>query len=279
MIRAAERLMFAVAILMLTAGSAAAGWEAGTKIGFDSNVGRSVRTGKSDGYLLAYAGFSREPTGESRGDWVFSASAEGAAFASVTDLDYAAITLSPGWVYFPRAGWMITIGPIFQAKTVKDSDQSAATFGGKVELRERMGEKAYLAEHYAYRDSRASSDLYSYRENAVGALLGVNWTPALSTGIGYEFSRGDSFLSIGTSAAASGGTGGGGGGMMTGTFSPAFGSNVVKERVDRHEIGATAGYEWSRSIFSVAGYTVTVLRGNTGSSNSNAGYVGVGYRF
>ena len=40
MIRAAERLMFAMAILMLTAGSAAAGWESGTKFGFDSNVDR-----------------------------------------------------------------------------------------------------------------------------------------------------------------------------------------------------------------------------------------------
>lgn len=189
MIRETGRLMFAMAVLMLTAGSAAAGWEAATKIGFDSNGDRSVGTGKSDSYLLAYAGFSREPSGESRGDWVFSASAEGAAFARVTDLDYAAITLTPGLVYFPRAGWMITIAPVFQAKTVKDSDQSAAAFGGKVELRERVGEKAYLAEHYAYRDSRASSDLFSYRENAVGVRLGVNWTPALSTGIGYEFSR------------------------------------------------------------------------------------------
>jgi len=277
--RAAGRLVLATGILLMAAGSAVAGWEAGTKLGFDSNVGRSIRTGKSDVYLLAYTGFSREPGGESRVDWVLSASAEGAAFASVTDLDYAAIALSPGMVYFPRAGWEITIAPIFQAKTVKDTDQSAVTFGGKVELRERIGEKAYLAEHYAYRDSRATSDIFSFREHAVGALLGVNWTPALSTGIGYEFSRGDSFLSIGTSTATPGGTGGIGGGMMPGTFSSAFGGDVVKERVDRHEIGATIGYDWTRSIFSVAGYTVTVFRGDAGSSTSNAGFVGVGYRF
>jgi hypothetical protein len=277
--RAAGRLMLAAGMLLVAAGSAVAGWEAGTKLGFDSNVGRSIQGGKSDGYLLAYAGFSRGPSGESRGDWMFSAVAEGAAFASVTDLDYAAITLSPGLIYFPRAGWTITVAPILQAKTVKDTDQSAVAFGGKIELRERLGEKAWLAEHYAYRDSRATSDIFSYKEHAAGALLGVNWTPALSSEIGYEFSRGDSFLSVGTSTATSGGTGGSGGGMMTGMFSSAFGSDVVKERVNRHAIGATIGYAWTRSIFSVAGYTLTVLRGDVGSSISNAGFAGVGYRF
>lgn len=277
--RATGRLILAAGMLLAGAGSAAAGWEAGTKLGFDSNVDRSIQGGKSDAYLLAYAGFAREPSGESRGDWVFSAVAEGAAFASVTDLDYAAVTLSPGLVYFPRAGWTITVAPVLQAKTVKDSDQSAVTFGGKLELRERLGEKAYLAEHYAYRDSRATSDIFSYTEHAVGALLGVNWTPALSSELGYEYSRGDSFLSVGTSTATSGGTGGFGGGMMRGTFSSAFGTDVVKERVDRHAVGATIGYQWTRSIFSVAGYTVTVLRGDVGSSTSNAGFVGVGYRF
>ena len=278
-LRAAGRLMLAAGILLMAAGSAVAGWEAGTKLGFDSNVGRSIQGGKSDAYLLAYAGFNRESSGESRGDWVFSAVAEGAAFASVTDLDTAAITLSPGLVYFPRAGWTITVAPILQAKTVKDSDQSAVAFGGKIELRERLGEKAYLAEHYAYRDSRATSDIFSFKEHAVGALLGVNWTPALSSEIGYEFSRGDSFLSVGTSTATSGGTVGIGGRVMPGMFSSAFGTDVVKERVDRHALGATIGYEWNRSIFSVAGYTVTVLRGDVGSSISNAGFAGVGYRF
>lgn len=279
MFRAAGRLMLAVGMLLMAAGSAVAGWEAGTKLGFDSNVSRSIQGGKSDAYLLAYGGFSREPSGESRGDWIFSASAEGAAFASVTDLDYAAITLSPGVVYFPHAGWTITVAPFLQAKTVRDSDQSAVAFGGKFELRERLGEKAYLAEHYAYRDNRATSDIFSYKEHAVGALLGVNWTPALSSDIGYEFSRGDSFLSVGTSTATSGGTVGIGGRVMPGMFSSAFGSDVVKERVDHHAIGATIGYEWTRSIFSVAGYTVSVLRGDVGSSTSNAGFIGVGYRF
>jgi hypothetical protein len=139
-------------------------------------------------------------------------------------------------------------------------------------LREQLGEKAYLAEHYAYRDSRATSDIFSYKEHAVGALLGVNWTPVLSSEIGYEFSRGDSFLSVGTSTSTSGG-------MMGGMFSSGFGSDVVKERVNRHAIGATIRYEWTRSIYSVAGYTVTDLRGDVGSSISNAGFVGVGYRF
>jgi hypothetical protein len=269
--------MLAAGMLLMAAGSAVAGWEAGTKLGFDSNVDRSIQGGKSDAYLLAYAGFSREPSGESRGDWVFSAVAEGAAFASVTDLDYAAITLSPGLVYFPRAGWAITVAPILQAKTVKDSDQSAVAFGGRIELRERLGEKVYLAEHYAYRDSRATSDVFSYTEHAVGALLGVNWTPVLSSEIGYEFSRGDSFRSVGTSPLPPGGMGGFGG--MQPMFSTAFGTEVVRERVDRHAVGVSAGVDWTKSIFSAAGYTFTNRRGDLGSSGSHAGFLGAGYRF
>src|SRR5512141_293039 len=70
MLRSAGRLTLAVGMLLMAAGSAVAGWEAGTKLGFDSNVGRSIQGGKSDAYLLAYAGFNREPSGESRGAWV-----------------------------------------------------------------------------------------------------------------------------------------------------------------------------------------------------------------
>ena len=72
MYRAAGRLMLAAGMLLMAAGSAVAGWEAGTKLGFDSNVGRSIRGGKgARTFRLTRA--HREPSGESRGDWVFSA--------------------------------------------------------------------------------------------------------------------------------------------------------------------------------------------------------------
>ncbi len=49
--------------------------------GFDSNVAGRSRVERATRCLLAYAGFNRGPSGESRGDWVFSALAGGAAFA------------------------------------------------------------------------------------------------------------------------------------------------------------------------------------------------------
>jgi hypothetical protein len=66
-----------------------AGWEAGTKVGFDTNLSRSVRDGKGDSYLSAYAGYSREPSGETRLDWIFAAVAEGTVYARLDDLDSA----------------------------------------------------------------------------------------------------------------------------------------------------------------------------------------------
>jgi hypothetical protein len=62
-------------------------------------------------------------------------------------------------------------------------------------------------------------------------------------------------------------------------FSTAFGAEVIRERVDRNAVGVTAGIDWTKSVFSVAGYTFTDRRGDLGSSTSHSGFLGVGYRF
>ena len=277
--RAAWSAVLASILLSICAAVAGAGWEAGTKAGFDTNLSRSVRDGKGDGYLSAYAGYSREPSGETRLDWIFAAVAEGTIYARLDDLDSAAITVSPGLLHVPWPGWSVTLAPFLQAKSFRDTAQSAVAFGGKAQVKQRVGEKSYLAESYAYTDSRASNDTFSFTEHALGALVGVNWTPRLATEAGYEFSRGDSFRSVGTVSPSTGGMGGFGGFMDQGMFSSAFGTEVVKERVNRHAIGLTATYEWSRSIAGVAGYNFSVARGDLGSSNSHSGFVGLGYRF
>lgn len=265
------------AIFLLGAGLAFAGWETGAKIGFDTDVTRSISGGKSDEYLLGYAAYGREPSGETRLDWSFSAVGEAAAYASLSDLDYAAVTFSPGLVYFNRPGWFLSAAPFLQAKGVRDSNQSAIAFGGKLLFRQRLPSDFYAGEYYAYTDSRANADTFSFTEHALGAFLGRNWTRTLYTEIGYEFSRGDSFRSVGTSPSATGGTGMFGG--MQSMFSTAFGTEVVRERVDRHAVGVSAGIDWTKSIFSAAGYTYTNRRGDLGSSGSHAGFLGVGYRF
>src|SRR3989304_5958593 len=125
-------------------------WELGSKAGFDTNVSRSVSGGKSDSYLLGYAAYGREPDGETRLDWSFSAVGGGAAYASLSDLDYAAIMFSPGLVYFYRPGWVITAAPFLRAKGVRDSNQSAIAFGGKLLARQQLPSDFYLGEDYAY---------------------------------------------------------------------------------------------------------------------------------
>jgi hypothetical protein len=267
------------AVIFLPGGDLAfAGWETGAKAGFDTDVSRSISGGESDEYLLGYAAYGREPSGETRLDWSFSAVGEAAAYASLNDLDYAAITFSPGLVYFNRPGWILSAAPFLQAKGVRDSNQSAIAFGGKLLFRQRLPSDFYVGEYYAYTDSRANADTFSYTEHAVGALLGRTWTRTFRTEIGYEFSRGDSFRSVGGAPFLQGGPGGFGGGMHS-MFSSAFGTEVVRERVDRHAVGVSAGIDWTKSIFSAAGYTFTNRRGDLGSSGSHAGFLGIGYRF
>ena len=264
-------------ILLPGADLAFAGWETGAKVGFDTDVSRSISGGESDEYLLGYAAYGREPSGETRLDWSFSAVGEAAAYASLNDLDYAAITFSPGLVYFYRPGWVITAAPFLRAKGVRDSNQSAIAFGGKLLARQQLPSDFYLGEYYAYTDSRANTDTFSFTEHALGAFLGRNWTRSFYTEFGYEFSRGDSFRSVGTSPLAPGGLGMFGG--MQPMFSTAFGTEVVRERVDRHAVGVTAGIDWTKSIFSAAGYTFTNRRGDLGSSTSHSVFLGVGFRF
>lgn len=265
------------AFFPLGAGLAFAGWELGSKAGFDTNVSRSISGGENDAYLLGYASFSREPDGETRLDWSFSTVGECAAYARFDELDYAAATLSPGLIYFYRPGWTFTAAPFLQAKGVRDSNQTAIAFGGKLLARQQFPSDFYLGEYYGYTDSRANTDTFSFTEHALGAFLGRNWTRAFRTELGYEFAWGDSFRSVGTSPLAPGGTGMFGG--MQPMFSTAFGTEVVRERVDRNAIGVSAEFDWTKSIFSAAGYTFTNRRGDLGSSGSHAGFAGVGYRF
>jgi hypothetical protein len=282
---------------------AVAGWEAGARVGFDSNVNRSVKNGESDWYLGPYLSFLKEASGETRLGWTFAAAAEGAFFAGNNDLSYASLSLAPGLTYFPYLSWTINISPFIRGKLVKDSDQSAVAFGAKVSLRQPIWKNIYAGEYYAYTDSRASLDAYSFTEHALGIFLGVNWTKSFSTEIGYEYSYGDSFRTLGDHAGSGrgegeGGRGGGEGegrgeegegagegrgrGRETGQgrgFSSAFGSDVFREKVDRHSIGVVAGIELTRSIYSQIGYTYTITDGDLGGSTDHAGFLSLAYRF
>ncbi len=192
-------LLFLFSGLSLPIGSAAyGGWETGAKAGFDTNVNRAVNDGKSDGFLSGYLSYFKGASGESRLDWTLAATLEGTGFARLDELDYAQLTLAPGLTFVPYVNWTVTIAPFVQGKAVKDNDQSAFAFGGKLSLRQQINRYLYTGQYYIYRDSRADVDTYSFQENSIGAYLGVNWTRSLFSEIGYEFSYGDSFRTIST---------------------------------------------------------------------------------
>jgi hypothetical protein len=251
-------------------------WEAGGKAGFDSNVNRAVTGGDGDAYLGGYLQYAREATGGTRLDWTFFASLEGNVFLKNNDLSNGSLILAPGLTFFPHLSWSINLSPFFQGKAAADSDQSALAFGAKVSLKQPIGKSVYLGEYYVYTDSRANEEVYSYAENALGIYLGINWTRTLFSEVGYEFSRGDSFRSIpATNPTVSDGRGRG----KQQQYSSTFGNEVIKEEVDRHSFGATAGIEIAPSLFANFSYTYSTLRGDLGTSIDHTGYIGLSYHF
>lgn len=271
-------LFFIIGVFLPGSGQALAGWDTGVKAGFDSNVSRSISgNGKSAGFFSAYAGYSREPSGDHRQDWFFTVVGEGTAHTTVSDLDSISATFSPGWILFLRPAWTFSVSPFLQGKSVQDGNQSAVAVGGRLQMKQRLQDDLTLGEYYAYTDSHAHADVFSYGEHVLGVTLGKTFSSKISGELGYEYGRGDSFRSVGGSPAA-GGAGGTVGGMSH-MFSSAFGSEVFRERVTRHSIGASAEYDWTQALFSTAGYTYTSRQGELGSTSSHYGFAGVGYRF
>ena len=262
-----------LALVLFGGINAFAAWETGAAAGFDSNIDRSVDGGESDTYLTAYVSLIWEPSGESRIGWSGGATLEGTSFASNSDLNYALISISPGVTYFPHALWRVDMSPFFEAKAVNDSDQSALAFGGQVSMRQQIRNDFYTGQYYIHKDSRADVKTYSYTEHVIGVFLGINWTKASFSEVGYEFSRGDSFRTVSTTSTTSSGKG------KHLTYSEAFGTDVIREEVDQHAIGVSAGIDWNKSLFSHIAYTFTTIKGDLGSSTSHAGFLGTGYRF
>jgi hypothetical protein len=268
-------------VMLLLNSSAWAGWEGdmGGKAGYDSNLDRAIQNPQGSGYLGAFFSVNREPEGESRLDWTLSALVDGAAYFNLSDLNYAAVTLAPGLTYFFHKNWSLNISPYLQAKTVADSEQSALAFGGKLLVKQKWGGDFYSGQYYLYKDSRAEEDTYSFTENALGIFLGNRLTPKVYAEIGYEFSRGDSFRTVGKPRAAPNSKGKGRGKGNDPLYSPAFGSFVIRENVDRQALGLNMGVDWTSSFYSSAGYAFTILQGDSGSSNDHALWVSLGYRF
>lgn len=259
--------------------SRAAEWETGVRTGFDTNIDRAISAEKSDSYLSVYLSLGRESKGESRLNWMFSASIDGTVYHRLSELNGAEITVSPGLVYFPYRALSLTVSPFFQAKTLKDSDQSAVTAGAKVILKEPLGKTAYMGQYYLFKASSANADTYSFTENGVGFFAGMKLKRSVACEIGYEFSYGDSFRAISSTSTTAGGGGRGRGRGRDLRYSTAFGEFVIREPVDRHTAGLNLGIDWTRSLFSTMGYVYTAMNGDSGTSISHSGFMSLSYRF
>ena len=272
----------AVSTFFLAVSPARAGWETGAKAGFDTNLSRSIDDGEGSGYLSAYGSYWKGHAAETRLDWTMGFTVQGAVYPSLSEVDYAAAMLSPGVAYILRPGWTAALTPFLLGKAVRDTEQSAWAFGGRVDFSQKFVNGIYLGEYYVYTDSRANEDVYSYTENVLGLYLGMRWTPKIFTEAGYEFSRGDSFFSTKLPALPIGGggpgsgQGPGGGGRR---YSSTFDAVVYKEMVDGHAFSVSAGIDWTQAWYSTANYTYRTRNGDSGSADDSSGYVGIGYRF
>jgi len=278
MIREKMFLLYLVAAMAIGfSNDVRAEWEIGARAGFDSNINRSVNNEDSDFLATAYAAYSRQPSGETRVDWTLRAIVEGTAYADYSDLNYAAATISPGVNVTINPQWNLNIAPFAQVKGVSDSDQSAIAYGVRAGLKQTWNKTLYTGQYYTYTDNNANEDVYSYSEHAVGVLVGVIWTPAFFTEVGYEYSHGDSFRTVSTSTVATTQTGRWMGQHLS--FSQSYNADVYSETVDRNAISVNLGYDFTKSLFTLIGYTYTREEGDFDTLTYHAGFIGLGYRF
>lgn len=252
-------------------------WDFGARLGYESNVNRSLDDAKADTIVTAYGAYDRSPSGESRIDWTLRAMLSGSVYASESDLNQAMASVAPGVSVFLNPQWTLNVSPYLRGKAVSDSDQSAIAYGVRATLSQRWTPRFYTGQYYLYTDSNANEDVYSYCENAFGVLAGANWTPAFFTEIGYEYAHGDSFITSASSITAAS-LPGRGRGYRYG-FSSAFNALVIRETVDRHSYAVNAGYDFSKALFSILGYTYTRESGDIGSLENHSLFIGLGYRF
>jgi hypothetical protein len=252
-------------------------WDFGARVGYESNVNRSLDDAQADTILTAYGAYDRSPSGESRVDWTLRAALSGSAYASDSDLNQVTGTIAPGISVFLSPVWSLNVSPFLRGKAVSDSEQSAIAYGVRATLSQRWNPRFYTGQYYSYTNSNADEEVYSYYENALGILAGVNWTPAFFTEIGYEYAHGDSFVTTESPVTAASLPGRARGHSYG--FSPAFNALVFKDTVDRHSYGVNAGYDFTKAFFAILGYTYAHESGDLGSLDNHSVFMGMGYRF
>ena len=145
----------AVAVIAWSVSLAGASWEASVRGVADSNVTRSVREETADTFLGGTLGYSRDRSGEGRLVLTVATTVDGAPYGTLTELSYVSLSLAPGIVYVPFAGWTVVVSPWLQGKMFEGDDQSAVVWGARVEVRQLFGAGFFLSEQDTYTDSQA----------------------------------------------------------------------------------------------------------------------------
>jgi len=290
-------------------------WDFGAKLGYESNVNRSLDDEKADTIFSAYAAYDRSPSGETRLDWTLRSTLSGSAYATEEDFNSVMAAVAPGISLFLNPIWRLNVSPFLRGKAVDDSEQSAIAWGLRATLTQKWQTRFYTGQFYNYTDSNADEDVYSYSENAVGVFVGVNWTPKFFTEIGYEYAHGDSFVSFRDSPKKGSGSGQGQGqgqgqgpgqsqgqgqgqgpgqsqgqgpGQSQGQgqgqgqsygYPSAFNALVIKDTVDRNSFGINAGYRLNQSLVAVFEYTYMNESGSIGSVDNHSAFIGLECRF
>lgn len=250
-------------------------WEAEAKLLYDSNVNRSVVEEESDTYLDALVTYTRASNPERMLDWTLRSSVEGVAYVQTRDLDFLGLSLSPAVVVLSANWWQARIGPFMQARRVRDNDQSAWVFGALVNLGQQWSPFWYSGEYYAYTDSRARDEIYSFTEHSAGIFVGQNWTGSFFSEIGYEYASGESFQTVPTTTITVTSRGRG---FRRGGYSTTYGADVVRDDVTRHSGSLTIGYA-AGAFTPYLGYRYSRSRGDLGTMNTHEASVGTRYAF
>ncbi len=279
------------ALLLSSAASAPAYFETFLKAEYDSNVNRGINDSEGDGSFSVQLVTQKQPTGESRLEWLCAASLQATTYLTYDDLNYAELSLSPGLLYRLRIGVTAALNPIVQVRVVRDSAQSSVTVGGQASLSEQVSRRLYLTEYYSYQQSFARDDTYSFGAHSAGLIGSVALTGRLQGSLTYEFSYGDSFRGVGPAGGrGAGGKGGDGHGQGSGQgqgsgegglgrFSPAFQQGVIKEKVTRHAMGTGLQIDFGRSWSGAFQYVYSIWDGDSGTSHAHLGSFSIGRRF
>jgi hypothetical protein len=260
-----------------------------TRVEFDSNVNRGITERKSDGAVSVLLSTERQPSGESRVEWVYDAAVQAAGYFTYTDLNYLELSSSVGLLYRPHALVTVTVRPFASVRGVSDSAQSAVTIGAQASVSEQVSAALTLTQYYVYRQAFAREDTYSYGMQSGGLVIAVSPVRNVLAEASYEISYGDSFVSPGPGGPpehsgrpdkdSGGGNAGGPEQGQKVRFSRAFDQFVIKEKITLHTLGFRAQINLAPAWFCAFRYSYGAWTGESGNSSVHLGSLAIIWRF